>query len=149
MFNNNLKWCREELEMTQSELGYVFGISDSAIRAWETAHDYIPLAKLIKFCDMYDYSLDFVCGLSRKDIKYGKFKTDKNKVGQKLKELRLSLNISQHQLADECKIAQTTYSGYETGNYLINTANLYYICKTYNVSMDFIVGRTNNKNIQN
>ncbi|MBQ9024694.1 MAG: helix-turn-helix transcriptional regulator, partial [Bacilli bacterium] len=42
---------------------------------------------------------------------------------------------------------QTTYSGYETGHYLINTTNLYYICKTYNVSMDWIVGRTNNKKI--
>ena len=46
-----------------------------------------------------------------------------------------------------CKISQTTYSGYETGHYLINTTNLYYICKTYNISMDWIVGRTNNKKI--
>ena len=27
MINNNLKYCREELEMTQQELGYVFGVS--------------------------------------------------------------------------------------------------------------------------
>lgn len=147
MFENNLKWCREELEMTQSELGYVFGVTDSAVRAWETAHDSIPFNKLLKFCNMYDFSLDFVCGLIRKNIKYGKFNTDKVKIGKKLKELRKSLKLSQQALSDECKISQTTYSGYETGHYLINTSNLYYICKTYNISMDWIVGRTNNKKI--
>ena len=144
MFENNLRWCREELEMTQAELGYIFGVSDAAVRSWETAHDSIPLPKLIKFCNMYDYSLDFVCGLIRRNIKYGKFETDKVKIGKKLKELRTKLNLSQQALADECKISQTTYSGYETGHYLINTSNLYYICKTYNVSMDWLVGRTKN-----
>lgn len=147
MFDNNIRYCREELEMTQTELGYIFGVSDSAVRSWETAHDSIPLPKLIKFCNMYDYSLDFVCGLIRNNIKYGKFTTDKIKISKKLKELRNKLGISQQKLSDDCKILQTTYSGYETGNYLINTMNLYYICKTYNVPMDWIVGRTNNSRI--
>ena len=147
MFENNLRWCREELEMTQTELGYIFGVSDSAVRSWETAHDSMPLTKLIKFCNLYDYSLDFVCGLTKKNIKYGKFETNKEKIGKKLKELRTNLNLSQQALADECKISQTTYSGYETGHYLINTTNLYYICKTYNISMDYLVGRTNNLKI--
>ena len=147
MFDNNIRYCREELEMTQTELGYIFGVSDSAVRSWETAHDSIPLPKLIKFCNMYDYSLDFVCGLIRNNIKYGKFTTDKIKISKKLKELRNKLGISQQKLSDDCKISQTTYSGYETGNYLINTMNLYYICKTYNVSMDWVVGRTNNSKI--
>ena len=112
MFDNNLRYAREELEMTQAELGYIFGVSDSAVRSWETAHDSIPLPKLIKFCDMYDFSLDFICGLIRKNIKYGHFKTDKVKISKKLKELRKSLNISQQKLSDDCKISQTTYSGY-------------------------------------
>ena len=73
--------------------------------------------------------------------------TNKEKIGKKLKELRTNLNLSQQALADECKISQTTYSGYETGHYLINTTNLYYICKTYNISMDYLVGRTNTPKI--
>ena len=119
MFDNNIKYCREELEMTQAELGYVFGVSDASVRAWESAKDPMPLVKLIKFCNLYDFSLDYVVGLTRKNISYGKFETDKIKVGNKLKELRKMLNITQQQLADKCKISQTTYSGYETGHYLI------------------------------
>lgn len=34
MFDNNLRYAREELEMTQAELGYIFGVSDSAVRSW-------------------------------------------------------------------------------------------------------------------
>ena len=88
--------------------------------------------------------------------KYEQYVNEKQRlekiVDEKLKQAqkvgkRKSLNISQQQLSDDCKISQTTYSGYETGNYLINTTNLYYICKTYNISMDWIVGRTNNKKI--
>lgn len=91
MFDNNLRCAREELEMTQSELGYIFGVSDAAVRSWETAHDSIPLLKLIKFCDMYDFSLDFVCGLVRKNIKYGHFKTDKVKISKKIKRVKKKL----------------------------------------------------------
>ena len=31
MFENYLKWCREELEMTQEELGLVFGVKKATI----------------------------------------------------------------------------------------------------------------------
>ena len=148
MIDNNLKWCREELEMTQEELGFVFGVSRKTISGWETASNPIPFNKLIKFCNLYNFSLDFIVCFTRKNIKYdGKIKTNKKKIGNRLKELRTSMNLSQLKFAEKCGISQTTYSHYETGFNLITTMNAYAICKTYNVSMDWLVGRTNNKNI--
>ena len=141
MLNSNLKFCREELGMTQTELGYVFGISDAAVRQWENGYNIMPLSKLINFCNLYDYSLDFVVGLSRKNTQYGKFKTNKKIIGDNLKEIRKNLNLSQQDFCDKCNISQTTYSGYETGKYLITSTNLYVICKTYKISMDTICGR--------
>lgn len=137
--NNNLKYCREELEMTQKELGYVFGVSRYTVHGWENGHDTMPFNKLIKFCNLYGYSLDFVCGLSKKNIKYDKLNIDKETIGNKLKELRKKLHLSQQQLASDCHISQTTYSGYESGTYLINTITIYTICKTYNISMDLLL----------
>lgn len=143
MIENNIRYCREELEMTQSELGYVFGVSKYTVSGWETGKDTMPFNKLIKFCNLYDYSLDFVLGLNRKNIKYG---TDiniaKKQIGIKLKEVRKSLNLTQQKLSDECGFFQTTYSGYETGRYLINTITIYTICKKYNISMDWICGKS-------
>ena len=45
MIGNNLRYCREELEMTQKELGFVFGVHESTISGWETGKDTIPLRK--------------------------------------------------------------------------------------------------------
>ena len=147
MIENNLKWCREELEMTQKELGFIFGVSNYTVHGWENGHDSIPFVKLIKFCNLYNYSLDFVTGLTRKNIQYGKFKISKEKIAKSLKKLRLSLNLTQQALADKCGLSRSTYSSYETGQYLITTTNLVYICKTLNVSMDWLVGRTNKSKI--
>ena len=148
MINNNLKDAREEMEMTQEELACVFGGSRKTISGWETSSNPIPFKKLIKFSKLYNYSLDFLTGLTRKNIKYDKdFKTSKEQIGKNLKALRKELNLSQERFANKCGISQTTYSHYETGFNLITTTTAYSICKTYNISMDYLVGRTNNKKI--
>lgn len=144
MINNNLKTAREELEMTQAELGFVFGVSQSTVAGWENNIDIIPFNKLVRFCNLYDYSLDFICGFTRRNTKYNKtIKIDKKKIGLKLKEVRTKLKLSQQKFADKCGFYKSTYGNYEVGRYLIKTMTIYTICKTYNISMDWIVGRTN------
>lgn len=133
MIKNNIKYCREELEMTQQELGYIFGVSGSTVAGWENDHDTMPLTKLVRFSNMYKYSLDFIVGLSRAN-NYKEVKIDKKKIGSNLKTIRDKLKLSQQQIADECMISQTTYSNYETGLYLINTLTLYTICLKHNLS---------------
>lgn len=147
MIDNNLKYCREELEMTQTELGYVFGVHKSTVSGWETGKDVIPLKKLIKFCNMYNYSVDFAIGLSRKNIKYQSIKIDAVKIGNNLKRIRKTLKLTQGQIAEECSIYQTTYSNYERGLYLISTISLYTICKNHKISADYILGRKNSPKI--
>ena len=139
MIDNNLKYCREELEMTQKELGYVFGVSESTVSGWENNHDTMPLNKMIKFANMYHYSLDYICGLTRKNNYIKLDKMDKVKIGKKLKEIRIKLGLTQKDISSECSISQTTYSNYETGLYLITSLSLYIICKEHNLSMDQIV----------
>ena len=135
--NNNLKFAREELEMTQEELGYVFGIKKATISNWENGYDIIPLNKLLKFCNLYNYSLDFILGLTRVNKKYGKMnKIDKISIGKKLKNLRKKLRLTQQQIADECSISRATYCHYELGMNLISTLCLYTICKNHKLSID-------------
>ena len=138
MIDNNLKYCREELEMTQQELGYIFGVSGSTVAGWENDHDTMPLTKLVRFSNMYKYSLDFIVGLSRTN-NYKEVTIDKKKIGSNLKIIRDKLKLSQQQIADECMISQTTYSNYETGLYLINTLTLYTICLKHNLSFYDII----------
>lgn len=141
MLDNNLKYCREDLEMTQEELGFVFGVHKTTISGWETGKDIIPIKKLIKFCDMYNYSIDFALGLTRKNTIYEKTTIDFKSVGKRLKEVRKKLGLTQKQIADECAISQTTYSNYELGLYPISSITLYTFCKNHKVSADLLLGK--------
>ena len=134
--------------MTQIELGFIFGVSGKTVSGWETATDPIPFNKLIRFSNLYHYSLDFIVGLTRHNINYNvQIKPDKVKIGNQLKKLRNSFNLSQQKFAEKCGLSQTTYSHYETGLNLITTTAIFSICKTYNISMDYLVGRTDNEKI--
>lgn len=138
MINNNLQYCREELGMTQTELGYVLGIHKSTISGWENGYSVIPLKKLITFCNLYNYSVDFVCGLSRENNNFSKSTLDKKIIGERLTKIRKSLGLTQQQIADECSISQPTYNTYEKGLYLASTMTIYTICKNHNISMNSI-----------
>ena len=145
MLNNNLKYCREELEMTQTELGIILGSSKQIISNLETGYTSMPLNKLVRFCNLYNYSLDFVVGFVRHNTNYNKsIKLDKDKIGRRLKEIRTKLHLTQQELSDKCNIFQSTYNHYEKGYSLIKIMPIYSICKTYNISMDYLVGRSNN-----
>lgn len=135
MLDNNIKYCREELEMTQEELGYVFGVSSSTVAGWENNHDTMPLSKLVKFSNFYKFSIDYITGLTRDNNYFPIDKLDKKKIGSKLKDIRTKLGLTQQQIADECMISQTTYSNYEQGLYLITSLTLYTICLKHNLSM--------------
>ncbi|MBR3661188.1 MAG: transcriptional regulator [Bacilli bacterium] len=136
MLNNNLKYCREELEMTQEELGFVFGVSRQTVTGWETNQDPMPLSKLVKFSNLYKYSIDYVIGLRRKNDNYIEIKKlNKKQVGSNLKAIRNKLGLTQQQIADECMITQPTYSGYESGRFLVTSLTLYTICLKHNLSI--------------
>lgn len=137
MLDNNLKYARKDLEMTQEELGYVFGVKKATISNWENGYDIIPLNKLVKFCNLYNYSFDFIVGFTRENKIYPKLnKIDKIKIGKNLKDLRNRLNLTQQQIADECSISRATFCHYELGMNLISTLTLYTICKNHKISMD-------------
>ena len=122
LINNNLKHCRENLEMTQEELGYVLGVTKGTVANWENGNDSIPLRQVVKICNQYDLSVDYLLGISRANKEYFKIpKLNKVNIGKKIKQIREELNYSQTVFADECEIAQSTLSLYETGNRLINT----------------------------
>ena len=108
--------------MTQKELGNVFGVSFKTVAGWENSHDTMPLTKLVKFCNLYKFSIDYVTGLSKVNNYVELDKLDRVKIGNKLK-----------------RISQATYSGYENGKFLITTMTLFTICYNHKISMDDIL----------
>lgn len=65
----------------------------------------------------------------------------------RLKELRKKKGISQLRLATELNTTQNTISRYETGEREPGIDELIKIADFFNVSVDFLIGRTENPKI--
>lgn len=58
-----------------------------------------------------------------------------------LYHLRVLVNITQSELADELGISQQTYSGYENNSHFPSMDILIKIADFYDVSVDWLIGR--------
>ena len=141
---SNIKRVRESHELTQREMAKILKISKSSYNNFETGEHIIPLKHLNNFCNTFHVSMDYVCGLTKNNIKVNNtFILDKKNIGKKLKNIRKDKNLTQDDIAKIINTSQSNISSYENGNTLILTAFLYNFAKHCNVSMDYICDRNN------
>lgn len=60
----------------------------------------------------------------------------------RIRDLREDRDLSQKELAALLDVHQTTYSDYELGNLNIPISALHKLADFYNVSVDYLLGRT-------
>ena len=76
---------------------------------------------------------------------------DKNEIykkfGERILKLRIEKDLTQKEIAEQLGIAQQTYQGTETGNTKTTLHLLEQLSNIYNVSMDFLAGKTEERNI--
>ena len=75
--------------------------------------------------------------LRKRDVKYLKF--------QRIQDLRTDADMSQKQLSEILHISQRSYSHYETGSRNIPVEMLIRLANYYDISVDYLVGRTDKK----
>ncbi|MCM1054641.1 MAG: helix-turn-helix domain-containing protein [Bacteroides sp.] len=66
---------------------------------------------------------------------------------QKIKDLREDHDLTQTQIARVLHCSQRTYSYYESGGHDIPTETLIALADYYNVSVDYLLGRTNRREL--
>ena len=62
-------------------------------------------------------------------------------IGKKLRGWRKEMRLTKKSLGNLVGCKYGTISGYETGRYLISIPVLYRICKKYNISVDYLLGK--------
>ncbi len=139
-YGNILKEIRENNNLSQTEIATILNINRSTYGHYETEYQTIPINHLIKFCDYFNISVDYVLGIPNNSKI--KFKNTNHKiVGERLKEFRKTNKLTQEKLATILNTTKTVICGYEKGRYMIATPFLYTICKKYNISADYLLGR--------
>lgn len=139
----NLLNIREDNNLTQKDIAKILHTSQQNYSLWENNTKIIPLKHLNNLSNFYNLSLDYLLGLS--NIRYYENSTsdiDKKIIGKRLKEFRHQNNLTQEQLAGILNTTHSTISAYEHGKTTILTAFAYEICKRYNISMDYLCGKT-------
>ena len=149
MIFERMKDVREYFDKTQIEMANILKVSRSTYAGWENGIDLIPLLKLNEFCNYFGICLDYICGLTNTK-KYEISNLDINKIilGQNIKKTRTKHNDTQETVAKTIGVDQSNYSKYELGKILIHTYPLIEFAKYYNVSIDWLCGKTKDSNIK-
>lgn len=143
----NLKKIRESHELTQRDVAKLLGVSKSSYNYFETGEHIIPLKHLNNFCNIFRVSMDFVCGLSNVNTKFNNSNLNIEIISQRLKTIRIKNKLSQTALAKILNTSQSNISYYESGKNMILTAFIYAFAKEFDVSLDYLTGRTSNLKI--
>ncbi len=137
-----LKELRERLGLTFVEMGKIINVSDSLYSRYEKEKQTIPLKHLITVCNYFDVSLDYILGFNESKKYSSNNNLDMKKVSLRIKSFRKEINLTQLQIANFLHIDQPTWSIYESGKSLIGLPFLFMICKKYNISADYLLGKT-------
>ena len=135
---------REKHDLSQRKTAIKLKISKSYYNYFESGERIIPLSRLNDFCNLFHVDFDYTLGLTDHNLVTKELKTlDKKLIGTRIKEIRKKHKLTQKGLAETLHTSQSTISSYENGNTMILTAFLYEMCSKLNVSMNYIVGKTN------
>ena len=138
-----MKEIREEKEMKQREIAEILGVDRSTYAGWETGKDTIPLRRLIEYANHYNFSLDYLFGITNKnDESYLPLEIDIDLISKNLRILRKRNSMTQEEVAKKINTSQANYAHYENSKNLIPTTFLYSLTLVYKpFSIDKLLGR--------
>ena len=139
------KDLREDSDKLQRDIAKILNVKENTYGSWERTENDMPLEMSCKIANYYNVSMDYLLGLSNKKKKVLISKEiNYNLLTKRLLKLRKHLKISQTYLGDRVGLNQMTYSHYERGDNKPTTLKLLNIAEFYHVSMDYLVGRSDN-----
>ena len=135
-----LKYIRETYDVSQKELASILGVSHYCISHYERNDYIIPMRKLCAVSNYFQLSIDYILGFtSLKKYEDMKYQVELKTVGKRISEICGEQSLSNVGLA---KILNTT------GKTLLLTAFALELHQKYSYSVDWIVGKTQHKYVQ-
>ena len=141
-FGIKLKELREEQNLTQENLANIININRVQYNQYENDYNTIPLKHLNSLCNYFNVSIDYIFDF-KKDKAYKDSSKEINSkiISERLRKFRKDNKLTQDKLAKILNVSRTTITEYERGTNLIATPFLYTICKNYDISADYLLGK--------
>ena len=139
-----IKAIREDNDLTQTDIARLLGVNRSAYSLWELGINTIPFSNLVKFCNHFNLSLDYVLGISSvKKYTLVNENIDIKILGERLKFIRKKERKTQEDIARLLNTTHSTWSAYENSKVLIPTIFIWKFAVEYKCSIDWLCGRIN------
>lgn len=149
MSNQRLEGLREERDLFKKDVAKNIGVVESVYSEWENEKLSIPTKRLVQLANFFEINIDYMIGLSNKRIKLKNDNDiDLELVSTRLKEIRKSLKMTMRELATKLNTTSSAISNYENAKFLILSSLLIELCNISNYSIDYVLGRSNNKFIK-
>lgn len=149
MDNERLIDLREERDLLQKEVAKEIGIVESVYSEWENGKLSIPTKRLVELANFFEVNIDYMVGISNIRTKIKSNNTINTElVSNRLKEIRKSLKLTMRELAEKFNTTSSAISNYENNKFLILSPFLIELARYSNYSIDWILGRAKEKNIQ-
>lgn len=139
---NRLKDLREDNDLLQKDIAKFLQLDRSTYSDYETNSLNISVNYLKKLSRFYNTSIDYILYKTDKREPYSFFNYESSSNKNRLKELRISINKTQREIAMELNMPLKTYIKYEHGERSLNTQVLNIFADYYNASTDYIIYNT-------
>ncbi len=143
-----LEKLRDEKGLLKKEVAEEMKVVNSVYSEWENEKLTIPTRRLYQLANFYEVNIDYIVGLTDKRVRLKNYKNiNTDLVAIRLKEVRKSLKLSMRELAQKLNTSSSAISNYENNKYLILSPFLIELCRISNISVDWVLGRTDKKHI--
>ena len=144
---SRIKDIRIKNNLTQQQMANFLNIQKPTYTQFENMkRELFPITKFSEIANYFNVSMDYLLKLSdNSKIDLDNKTINVNEVGKRLKEIRKENKLYQDTLAKSIGSSVALISEYENGKRLISLTFGYAICKKYNISMDYLYGKTNKK----
>lgn len=138
-----LRDIREDKDLNQEYISKLIKVSRTQYSMYECGIRLIPITKLIILANYYDVSTDYLLNLTNERVRYKII--NKKYSTESIKKLRIINNLKQEDIAKLLKTTQEQYSRYERKERVIPIDRLAFLAEYYNVSIDYLLGLTNER----
>lgn len=146
MNETRIEELRESKDLKAKEVAKALNVAESTYSEWEHNKIPIPTKRIVQIANFYKLNIDYIFKLSDNKISIPKeYDLDLITIGNKLKEIRQELDLSLRELGDKLNTAFSSLASYERGECLIQSDILISLCKISNCSMDWVLGRSEEK----
>lgn len=146
MLEQRLENLRDEKDLLKKEVAKDIGVVESVYSEWENGKLSIPTKRIYELSNYFEVNIDYMLGISDNRVH---LKTNNeiniDLVSTRLKEIRKSLKLTMRDLANKFNTSSSAISNYENSKYLILSPFLIELCKYSNYSIDWVLGRSEDK----